>query len=459
MAKEKITYVCSACGHTEPRWMGKCPKCEEWNTMEETKPISKAPGRTSSSNITVQSGRKIKDVTCDKDERIITGISEFDRVAGGGLVRDSITILSAPPGTGKSTLSIMLADKMLELGLKVLYASGEESASQIKSRATRLKLKHIDEMYIADQSNLDFVIQEIEKYDIDFIILDSVQTFYLNEFLPSRPGNPTQVIECASAIRDICKRSDRPRASIIIGQMTKDDELAGSRTLEHLVDTYMRLDGDSDETLRILQAVKNRFGNTGETGFFNMTELGLETIENPSEYFITKRKADVVGVANTTIKEGNRVIVAEVESLVSKSFNTFASRISETIRKDQLNVLASIIEKRGNHVLCDKDIVIKATGGLKLKEPGNNLAIIMAILSSKIEKIIPGTYVFIGDVGLTGEIKKVPNLEIRIKELERLGYKKIFIAPCSINKKQFKDVELIECNTLLNVINSVWPDN
>lgn len=454
MAKEKTTYICSNCGHEEIRWVGKCPSCNEWNTMEE-KIVKK-------SNISTQittsiSGRKMKDIVISKDERIITGINEFDRVVGGGLVKDSVNIISAPPGTGKSTLSIMLANQMISLGLNVLYASGEESASQIKSRAARLQLSNIDNMYIIDNQNLDFVLSEIEKYDIDFIILDSIQTFFLNEYLPSRPGNQTQVLECADAIRNICKRTDRPRTALIIGQMTKEDELAGSRKLEHLVDAYLSLSGDSDDTLRILQANKNRYGNTGETGFFNMTELGLEPIENPSEYFITERDSNNMptGVACATIKEGNRIIVTEIESLVSKTFNSFPSRISESLKKDQMNVLVSILEKKGNMVLGDQDVVIKTNGGLKLKEPSCNLAIIMAIASSRVDKAISTNIVFIGDVGLTGEIKKVQNLESRIKEIERLGYKEVYIAKNSLKNNKFKNIKIIECATLSEIIKKV----
>ena len=448
--KNKNSYTCTACGYETAKWAGKCPQCNEWNTLKETVDINQ------NKQCSTISGRRVKDVVCDKSERIITGISEFDRVVGGGLVRDSVTILSAPPGTGKSTLSVMIADRMQKLGYTALYASGEESASQIKSRINRLNLEHLDDMLIVDNGNMDFVIDEVIKYDVDFIILDSIQTFYLNEFLPARAGNPTQVMECANAICNLAKRNNRPRIVIAIGQTIKNDELAGSRGLEHLVDTYIRIEGESDDTLRVLYAIKNRFGNTGETGFFNMTESGLESVENPSEYFMTERTSPAIGTALTTIKDGNRAIILEVESIVSKSFTTFPSRIAETLKRDQLNILISILEQRGQLNFTDKNVIVKSSGGLKISEPCNNLAILMAIVSSYKDQPIPLGTAFIADVGLTGELKKIPNTEMRIRELDRMGYNKAYIAQTSLKNKKIGKIEIIESKTISDVINDVF---
>jgi DNA repair protein RadA/Sms len=458
MSKEKRIFKCTACGAEFPRWAGKCEKCGEWNTISE-EAIIKSTNNNINKHIS-KTGIRLKDVSCNENIRINTGIIEFDRVVGGGLVNDSLTILSAPPGIGKSTLCIMIANEMIKQGYNVLYASGEESASQIKNRAVRLQLDSIDDLVVADTTNLDFVINEIENYNIDFIVLDSIQTFYLNNFLPSRAGNPTQVIECANALREICKRADRPRSAIIIGQMTKEDELAGTRGLEHLVDTYIKIEGDSDDTIRSLHVIKNRFGSTGEVGYFNMTEKGLISIDNPSEFFMTERDAEdeVVGSSLTTLKDGNRILVCEIESLVSKSFTSFPTRISESMKRDKLNILTSILEQRGGIVLTDQNVAVKTFGGVKLDDPGCNLAIIMSIASSRLNQPIPNGTVFCGDVGLTGEIKKIPSLEIRIKELERMGYKNIYISANETKDFKTNSINVIRCKTLSDVIKNVFAN-
>lgn len=453
--KNKIQYKCNKCGKTFSKWTGQCTSCKEWNSLEEF--IENESNKTK----IISNGKKavlLKDVKNNSASRIKTGIIEFDRVMGGGVVNDSVTIMSAPPGCGKSTLCLMICDKLLSLGKKGIYASGEESASQIKNRAIRLGLTNIDKLWIIDDTNLDCVIDELKNTNSDFLILDSIQTFYLNEFLPSRAGNPTQVIECASIITDFCKRNPaKPLMAILIGQMTKDDELAGSRALEHLVDTYLRMYGDSDDTLRILEPIKNRFGNTGENGFFNMTETGLECIDNPSEYFMTERVNPIIGTSLTVLKEGSRPIITEIESIVSKSFTSYPSRIADCLRRDQLNTLIPILEQRAGLNLIDKNVIIKTSGGIKLVEPSSNLAILMTITSSYKKIAIDKKVVFIADVGLTGELKKVPNLETRIKELDRMEYNKVYIAKNALSKPlTLKKIKIIECETLKDVINDCF---
>jgi DNA repair protein RadA/Sms len=454
MAKPKKMYRCSVCGDEFSTWFGQCPSCKEYGTLEESI-ISPKPANSSNKGTIKQ----LKDVDCKEYGRIITGINEFDRVMGGGIVPDSISILSAPPGTGKSTLCLMLCDKMLELGMNVLYASGEESETQIKNRASRLRLEHIDELWIANKNCLDDVVETINEQNIQFAVIDSIQTFYLKEFLPSSPGKPVQVKECSNALRDLAKDPVNPKAIMLIGQMNKDDELAGERSLEHLVDTCLQLDGDSSDSLRTLFSTKNRFGSVGEMGFFNMEETGLISIDNPSEYFMTEREDEVVGTALTVIREGSRSIIAEIESLVSQSYTPYPSRIGDSLKKDLLGILVSILEQRGKINLFNKNVIIKSTGGIKLKEPHSNLAILMAVASSFYEKPIPQGYVYIADVGLTGELKKVPSLEMRIRELDRMGYKKVFISPNSLKINNFKTIEVCECKTLLDVIRETFGEN
>lgn len=453
MAKNKTIYVCSNCGYETSRWSGKCPQCNEWNTLSEQENVVVPKGNVVlGENLKVQSGRVLRDVSVDKDNRILSGIEEFDRVMGGGMVADSFNLLMAPPGTGKSTLAIMVADRMIKNGYKVLYASGEESASQIKNRAVRLNLQHTDDMYISDTSNLDFVISEIKKYDIDLIILDSIQTFYLNEFLPSKQGNPTQTNGVVSNLKDICKQSGRPRCCIAISQMNKKEEVAGYNSIPHIVDSCLYLEGDSTDPLRILHATKNRFGDTEEAGFFYMKETGLEEVTDISNFFISRRNYPVVGVSITGVKEANRYAMCEVESLTPKSFTPFPSRISSNIKRDDLNVLVSILEQRANLVMADKNVIVKTSGNINIRDNSSNLAVIMSIVSSYYNKPIDPNTVFYGDVSLTGEIKRCPNTESFANEIDRLGYQKLYVAQGVNIKKKFKNLSIIECRNINEVI-------
>ena len=450
--KQKITYVCGECGYTAAKWMGKCPECGGWNTFTEKtaeKQAAFSPRKRERATLS-----RLSEVENRKDSRICTGISEFDRVLGGGVVRDSVTILTSPPGGGKSTLALFTACQLAQNGLRVLYASGEESESQIKGRADRI-LESIEEnIWILADTSMNAVLDAIQEIDADFIILDSIQTFSLAEFYPSRAGNPTQTMECASALVQCAKNKARPRAVLMIGQMNKNDEIAGLRALEHLVDTVLVMEGEGADELRGLLATKNRFGSTGEMGFFAMTEKGLRSIDNPSEYFITKRKADeaVSGSAVTVLREGSRPVVAEVESLVSQSFTPYPSRISEHMKKDALNTLLSILEQRGNIKLYDKNVVVKTTGGLQLKEQAANLAVLMSIVSSVKDIPLPSDWAFIADVGLTGELKRVPAMESRIKELNRMGYSHVITAEGAVHQEEFSHIYLVECRTLSQVI-------
>lgn len=452
MAKNKIQYKCSHCGTVFSKWSGQCQSCKEWNTLEEYEAptVSNNIVKASYTNKTVM---QMKDVTLDQHNRVFTNISEFDRVVGGGLVEDSITILAAPPGTGKSTLCLSLSDMMIKNGKTVLYASGEESASQIKSRALRMQLSNSDDIYISDTSCLNEVIDAIIKIDADFIVIDSIQTFYLNEFLPSRSGNPTQVIECATALLDIAKRSGKPRMVILIGQMNKDDELVGHRNLEHLVDTVLIMDGDADDTFRMLFPSKNRFGDTREIGFFQMLDVGLISVENPSEYFITERVNPVVGTALTVLKEGSRPIIIEIESLVTKSFTSYPTRISEVVNKDRLNVLLSILEQHCKMNFFDKNVAINTQNNIKLRSSDINLAALMTIASSYYKKPLPLNSVFLADVGLTGELKKIPNIEMRLKELDRMGYEYAFVSKnTNVDESNFTSLKVMKFELISEVL-------
>lgn len=406
--------------------------------------------------------QQLKKVLIQSNDRIVTHMREFNRVLGGGLVRDSISIIAARPGAGKSTLLLQTAQDVAEAGYRVLYVSGEESESQLRRRAARI-LKEIHEnIWVHATSHLNEVLSAIDMIDPALIILDSIQTFFLDEY-PSRPGSPTQVLECTNAIMKIAKDPRHPRAVLMAGQLTKEDELAGVRALEHMVDTVLYMEADPAEELRTLSATKNRFGSTGEMGFFTMEENGLQAIDNPSQYFMTKRDPaeGVTGSALSVLKEGTRPMIAEIESLISQSFTPYPSRIAECMKRDQLATLISILEQRGGIALFDKNVVVKSTGGLKLSQQSVNLAVIMSLVSSALKKSIPSDTVFIGDVGLTGELKKVPSLETMTREIGRMGFRRIFVPPESIRpelKKKLADTVVIEARTLTEVIRQVFGD-
>lgn len=295
----------------------------------------------------------------------------------------------------------------------------------------------------------------MEKIDPQVVFLDSIQTVYLSEYT-QRAGSPTQTIECANAFVNACKNPMKPKAGIMIGHMTKQDTLAGLMTLEHLVDTVMYLEGESDTPLRVLRTTKNRFGYTGEIGLFSMSEEGLKQVTNPSEYFLTSRDKPVEGSALSVIKEGSRILTVEVESLVSQSFTPYPIRIGDSIKKDQLNTLISILEQRAGINLYDKNVILKTTGGLRLNEQSVNLSIMMSIVSSVLKVGISPKTVFIAEVGLTGELKRVPQIENRIAELDRMGFEKVYIAKGSRNTKGLKNIQVIEFDNINQVIKDLF---
>jgi len=455
--KKKIKYICESCGYESIGYYGKCPECSSWNSLKEVvvedKKEGKAEKRTEKKPI-----KRLKDIVSTNSDRIITDINEFNRVMGGGIVRDSITILTAKPGAGKSTLLLQVANDLAKKNYKVLYASGEESESQIKNRADRIIDAIHPNVWVLSDNSMDNVLAFIDEIDPDLIIIDSIQTFTLEDFPNSRAGSPTQTMECANQLVKIAKNPDRPRAVILIGQMTKEDEIAGVRALEHLVDTVLIIEGESGEELRSLLTTKNRYGSTGEMGFFYITDRGMISIDNPSEYFMTTRDKNnlLPGSAITVVKEGTRPIILEIESLVSNSFTPYPSRISDCLKREQLNTLVSIIEQRVGINFYDKNVVVKTTGGIKLKEHASNLAVVMSIISSVKNIPVPNDIVFIADVGLTGELKRVPSLEARIRELDRMGFKKVYVAQNSGLDIKTSSLKIIQKGTLKEVIDTVF---
>ncbi|MDO5047492.1 MAG: DNA repair protein RadA [Anaerococcus sp.] len=452
MAKVKKVYECSECGHRQALWAGQCPNCKKWGSLREI--TVKEEKKKIETLVSDKNAKRLNSIAKDTSLRIKSSYGEFDRVLGGGLVRDSVSILTARPGAGKSTLLLQLSKSYADLGLKVIYISGEESESQIKSRADRIMDKVADNIWILSTNSMDLAIKEIEALDADIIFLDSIQTFSLMEF-DNKPGSPTQTIEVANKAVELAKDGPKKRALIMIGHMTKKGEMAGLRTLEHLVDTVLILDGESDEDLRVLTTSKNRFGRTGEIGLFSMREDGLVEIKDPSLYFITKRDEPIEGSAIAVSKEGSRLLEVEIESLVSKSFTPYPQRIGDSLRRDDLNTLISILEQRAGLNLYDLNVIIKTTGGLKLSKPSVNLAIMISIASSLLKVPISPKTVFIAEVGLTGELKKVPSINQRLKELERLGYERAFVAKGSVDAKDFKGLKVFQLSNIDQVIREV----
>ena len=467
MAKAKQIYVCTHCGYESPKWMGQCPSCHEWNTLEEREQVKQTSTSAAHQGISKtavgSSLQPLKKVSLVGNERIRTRIPELDRVLGGGIVRDSISIIAAKPGAGKSTLLLQLAQEVASQGYLVLYVSGEESESQMRRRSARILREEIHEgIWVLSTAHMNEVLSAVDQIDPALVILDSIQTFFLDEY-NSRPGSPTQIVECTNAVLRIAKDPVRPRAVMMAGQLTKEDELAGVRSLEHMVDTVLFMEADPVEEIRTLSATKNRFGSTGEMGFFTMEEGGLSPIENPSRYFMTDRKAgdQVTGSALSVLKEGTRPMIVEVESLISQSFTPYPSRISECLNRDQMGTLISILEQRGGIGLYDKNVVVKSTGGLKLNQPSVSLAVLISLASSALKQPVPEGVVLIGDVGLTGELKRVPSIDMMIRETARLGFSTIYIPAGEYKKETFRDASsthIVRARDLSEVIRSLFGD-
>lgn len=435
--KKKLVYKCENCGYESAGKIGRCPYCGTWGSMKEL-------NFTEKDNINEEGAAakvygKLIDSKKDNSERFKSSYGEFDRVMGGGTIRDSMTILSARPGSGKSTLLLQLANDYALREGKAIYISAEESESQIKQRADRILEKISDRLFILCESNMENIEKNIVESGADFVVLDSIQTVELKEFRPSRPSSPTQTVECAARMLDLAKDTSHPRTVFLVGQMTKDDELRGVRTLEHMVDTVLIIEDYKEERLRVILAKKNRYGGTGETGFLEMTEKGLCSINNPSTFFISeKEEKNYPGSAVTCIMEGTRPVLIEVESLVSRTFTPFPMRISDNISREKLNTLISVLEERLGVDMYDKNVVIKTPGGIRLREDAVNLAVAASVLSSIKKKPVKKDSIFIADIALTGQLKRVSSIEKRLKEAERLGYKRAVVAKAEkVDDKNF----------------------
>lgn len=436
--KSKLTYVCSQCGYESAKWSGKCPSCGQWNTLEETiiEPISnKSSSFSKSTSNNVIRPLTIKEINTNDEIRYKTGLSELDRVLGGGIVKGSLVLVSGDPGIGKSTILLQICE-YLGRNLNILYISGEESARQIKLRANRLGVKS-DNLKVLTQTDVQYCIENIRNEKPDIVMVDSIQTMNLTD-LNSSPGSITQVRECTNALMRCAKSLDIP--IILVGHVNKDGAIAGPKVLEHIVDAVLYFEGDRQMTYRILRAVKNRYGSTNEIGVFDMGENGLNQIENPSQAMLSGRPTNTPGTCVTAVMEGTRPILAEIQGLATTSGYGTPRRMSTGFDYGRMALILAVLEKRAGFYFSNLDAYINVVGGLRLDEPAVDLAVAMALVSSLKDTQIRDDTLVIGEIGLAGELRSVSQPDLRISEAARLGFKRCVLPYHSVKNLSTKDI-------------------
>ncbi|MBR2739490.1 MAG: DNA repair protein RadA [Oscillospiraceae bacterium] len=426
----KTYFVCTNCGAQTTKWYGRCPECGEWNTLQEETVQSK-PSVSKKASAKAGSARTVSldEVTSDSDIRYTTGIEEFDRVLGGGIVEGSVILLGGEPGAGKSTLLLQLCGNVCGQA-KVLYISGEESSSQIKLRAKRLGID-THNLLIANETDISSVINTVREHRPDLCIIDSIQTMEVDG-IPSSAGSVAQVRESASALTRCAKAEGIPM--IIVGHVNKDGAIAGPKVMEHIVDTVLYLEGDRYLALRILRSAKNRYGSTSEIGIFDMTDKGLFGIANPSMLLLEGAVTDTPGSCVTCVMEGSRPIMAEIQALTTKSNFSVPRRTADGLDFNRANLLIAVIEKRGGYVLSALDVYLNVIGGLNINDTASDLAVASSIVSSLLDKTIPAGTVIFGELGLGGEVRTVSDAEKRVSEAEKLGFTRCVLPASSLRK-------------------------
>lgn len=423
MAKTKTIFYCTACGNETAKWQGRCPACGAWNTIEEHVERSQ-PGRKVSS-APVGAGRmpqRLSEVTTDTELRFTTGMGELDRVLGGGAVEGSLVLVGGAPGIGKSTLLLQICNKLCA-DRKVLYVSGEESEKQLKLRAQRISVCP-ESLYILSETRLSDILEASNEIDPDILIVDSIQTLY-NEDNESSPGSVSQVKDCTMSLMHLSK--DQGITVFVVGHINKDGAIAGPKVLEHMVDCVLYFEGDPNSSYRLLRAAKNRFGSTNEIGVFEMADIGLLEVPNPSQMLLEGRPEGASGTCVACVMEGTRPVLAEVQALVSKTTFNVPRRTADGFDFNRAVLLMAVAEKRAGMKLSAFDAYINIIGGLRLDEPGADLPVALAVASSYRDQPISDDLVAIGEVGLTGEIRSVSHMNQRLAEVARLGFKKCII--------------------------------
>lgn len=439
MAKQKIRYECGNCGYNSPKWLGVCPSCNEWHTFEEIKE-TKSPNKKHKVEIGEDDESEkailLSDVESNEHDRRSTGITELDRVLGGGIVKGAFLLLGGDPGIGKSTLMLELAKSKPDW--KILYVAGEESPSQIKQRAGRMNVTG-DQLYIFSNSNIDSIINQARRIKPDLLVIDSIQTAFSSN-LTSLPGSVQQVRECSAMLQQLSKKEGI--TTLMIGHVTKEGDIAGPRILEHMVDTVLHFEGNQSQFHRLLRSVKNRFGPAQEVGVFEMKQDGLYEVANPSELFLSDLDTSISGNCVTCVMEGSRPILIEVQALVTASTYSSPQRTANGFDQRRLALLIAVLEKRAGVSFAGQDVYLNIAGGLKISDPAADLAVIAALSSSIKDHPIRKKAIFLGEVGLGGEIRGIRFREQRIREAEKMGLKTVVAPPAEMPIQT--NIEIIE---------------
>lgn len=457
MAKEKTLFACTACGYETAKWTGKCPGCGAWNTMEEaTRFVAPAAGAKTPPKQRPGTGAAamlLKDIPEDVTVRTTTGVSELDRVLGGGIVEGALMLIGGDPGVGKSTLLLQVCANLARAGKRVLYISGEESAKQIKLRANRLGIRE-EQLYVLAENALDAVEEKLNQLQPDVAVVDSVQTMYRPE-MASAPGSVSQVRECTSLIMRICKETGT--AIFLVGHVTKDGAIAGPRMLEHMVDVVLYFEGDKMQEYRLLRAVKNRFGSVNELGVFQMTEKGMQVVLNPSEQLLSRRAKGASGSVVFCGLEGSRPLLCDVQALASTSYFGTPRRTVGGADASRVALLLAVLEKRANQKTYNQDVYVNVAGGLELSEPAADLALCMAVVSSIKDQPIGAEVAVMGEVGLAGEVRAIPQCDRRIAECQRLGFTTIVLPRENMKRLASPEgVKLVGVDTVMQAISVLF---
>ena len=461
--KLKTVYVCSNCGETSPRWMGRCPSCGSWNTMNEDV-VAEAPKAGTAAarqaaaarpeGVTSLTARRLSEIsTTEEKSRILTGISELDRVLGGGIVLGGVVLLSGEPGVGKSTMLLQLCGAISNQH-SVLYITGEESVRQVKLRAARLKVPQ-DNIFLAAENDVDEICGLIEKEKPDLVVIDSIQTMRCMD-ISSSSGTVSQVKESAARLLAVAKKQEIPM--FIVGHVNKDGAIAGPKVMEHIVDTVLYFEGDKTLPYRVLRAVKNRYGSTNEIGMFDMTGRGLAQIENPSQVMLEGRPLGISGTCVACVMEGTRPVLSEIQALATKTSFPSPRRTASGFDYNRMYLLLAVLEKRAGYAFYSQDVYINIIGGLKLDETACDLPVCIALASSLLDLPVNEKTMAIGEVGLGGEIRSVTHLETRLREAQRVGFDTAIIPKHNlkmIDPSQFPGLKLVGVSYLREAINAI----
>jgi len=449
MAKAKTIYTCTECGASEPKWQGQCPSCHAWNTLVET--IAETASASRFAPLAETAGlQKLAEVEAAEVPRQPTGVSEFDRVLGGGLVPGGVVLIGGDPGIGKSTL---LLQTLCHIGnaRKAIYVSGEESPQQIAMRAKRLSLDASPISLLAE-INLEKIISMLQKHKPDIAVIDSIQTVY-SEALQSAPGSVAQVRECSAQLTRLAKQAGI--TVILVGHVTKEGALAGPRVLEHIVDTVLYFEGDQSSSFRLIRAFKNRFGAVNELGVFAMTEKGLREVTNPSALFLSHHSEQVAGSCITVTMEGTRPLLIEIQALVDEAHAPNPKRLCVGLEQNRLAMLLAVLHRHAGVACFDQDVFINAVGGVKISEPAVDLAVLLSITSSLKNKPLDNKLIVFGEVGLAGEVRPVQRGQERLKEAAKLGFTKAIVPKANAPKQRIDGIEVVAVERLEQALNYV----